>query len=90
MRLIRMMLPKRPPKTRDPPPSMPSFFIFQGILSLFLCSTVIGRFWNNPKNRDVVDAFMNNKLCVDAARGEPEAIAAYKKYAVVSSTIRTH
>ena len=32
---------------------------------------------------------MKNKLCIDAARGKPEAIAAYKKYAVVSSTIRT-
>ncbi len=50
---------------------------------------MINRYWNNPANKDVVDAFMNNKLCVDAAQGKPEAIAAYKKYAVVSSAIQT-
>ena len=56
-------------------------------MSSILSSTVIDRYWNDPDNRDVVDAFMNNKLCVDAAQGKPEAIAAYKKYAVVSSTV---
>ncbi|KAK7051299.1 hypothetical protein VNI00_004799 [Paramarasmius palmivorus] len=43
---------------------------------------VIDKFWNNPKNQDVVDAFMNNTLCNEAAKGNPDAIAAYKKYAV--------
>lgn len=52
----------------------------------FYCSTVINRLWNDPANKDVVDAFMNNKLCVEAAQGKPEAIEAYKKYVVVSST----
>ena len=47
---------------------------------------MISALWDSPANKDVVDAFMNNKLCVEAAQGKPEAIEAYKKYVVVSST----
>ena len=51
-------------------------------MSLF--STVISALWDSPANKDVVDAFMNNKLCTAAARGDKDALAAYKRYAVVS------
>ena len=50
-------------------------------MSLF--STVISALWDSPANKDVVDAFMNNKLCVNAAKGDPDALAAYRKYAAV-------
>ncbi|KAK7051306.1 hypothetical protein VNI00_004806 [Paramarasmius palmivorus] len=43
---------------------------------------VISRFWNDPRNQGIIDAFMNNQLCIDAAQGKPEAIEAYKRYAV--------
>ena len=45
---------------------------------------MISALWDSPANKDVVEAFMNNKLCIDAAQGKQEAIDAYKKYAVVS------
>jgi len=43
---------------------------------------MIKRFWDDPDNQKIVDAFMNNKLCVDAARGDKVAIQAFKNYAV--------
>ncbi|KAK7051304.1 hypothetical protein VNI00_004804 [Paramarasmius palmivorus] len=43
---------------------------------------VINKFWKNADNKEIVDAFMNNKLCIEAAQGKQEAFDAYKKYAV--------
>ncbi|EIN03265.1 heme oxygenase-like protein [Punctularia strigosozonata HHB-11173 SS5] len=43
---------------------------------------VIGRFWNDPNNKTIVDSFMNNKLCINAAKGDRDALEAFKKYAV--------
>ncbi|PIL26859.1 hypothetical protein GSI_11039 [Ganoderma sinense ZZ0214-1] len=43
---------------------------------------VIDALWNDPANQDVVVAFMTNKLCVEAAKGNADAIEAFKKYAV--------
>ena len=80
---------KRLSRIGDPPTSKLSFFISQRALSPFLSSTVIDRYWSDPENKDIVNAFMHNKLCIDAAQGKPEAIAAYKKYAVVSSIVQT-
>ncbi|KAJ4487544.1 heme oxygenase-like protein [Lentinula aciculospora] len=42
----------------------------------------INKMWRDPHNKDVVSAFMNNKLCVEAARGDKDALEAYKRYAV--------
>lgn len=47
-------------------------------------STFIEALWNDEKNKDVVHAFMHNKLCRDAAEGKAEALEAYKNYAIVS------
>ncbi|KIK51946.1 hypothetical protein GYMLUDRAFT_265653 [Collybiopsis luxurians FD-317 M1] len=42
----------------------------------------IKKLWDNPRNQDVVKAFMTNRLCIEAAAGKKEALEAYKKYAV--------
>ncbi|KAK7051300.1 hypothetical protein VNI00_004800 [Paramarasmius palmivorus] len=43
---------------------------------------VINKFWTNEDNKDVVDAFMTNNLCIKAAQGDQDALKAYKHYAV--------
>ncbi|KAH7869743.1 uncharacterized protein C8R40DRAFT_1259009 [Lentinula edodes] len=42
----------------------------------------INKLWGDQNNKDVVAAFMNNKLCVEAAKGGKQALDAYKRYAV--------
>ncbi|KAL0564920.1 hypothetical protein V5O48_017116 [Marasmius crinis-equi] len=42
----------------------------------------IKKFWDDEDNQDVVKAFMTNKLCRDAARGDQKALDAFKRYAV--------
>ncbi|KAK7454097.1 hypothetical protein VKT23_011608 [Stygiomarasmius scandens] len=42
----------------------------------------IDKLWNDIDNQDVVTAFMENKLCVEAAQDKENARAAYKRYAV--------